>query len=101
MKKFIGLILLALLTICAVDNVAEAQCAMCRATVENNISAGTNRIGSGLNTGILYLMSIPYVAFVVIAYFWYKQSKAQQAKRIQLAAQLRNAGIPYSGTTPL
>ncbi|WP_448518279.1 hypothetical protein [Rhodoflexus sp.] len=93
MKKFLGFALLFLLVFMLTTKIAEAQCAMCRATVENNISTGANRIGSGLNTGILYLMSIPYVLFLGIAYFWYRHSKEQRIKKIALAERLRQAGV--------
>ncbi len=96
MKKVIGITLLLIAAMWLLPDVAEAQCAMCRATVENNISTGANKIGSGLNTGILYLMSIPYLIFVVIAYLWYKQSKVQQAKKMLLAEQMRNIGVRLS-----
>ena len=52
-----------------------AQCAMCRSTLENNYSNGDPGIAAGINTGILYLLSMPYLAVIVIAYFWYKSSK--------------------------
>jgi hypothetical protein len=60
-----------------------AQCAMCRATLENNLSNGKMGIATGINTGILYLFFAPYLAIGVIAFFWYKTSKknAQQLKR--------------------
>lgn len=60
-----------------------AQCAMCRATLENNLSNGKMGIAAGINTGILYLFFAPYLAIGVIAFFWYKTSKknAQQLKR--------------------
>lgn len=45
----------------AVAQQANAQCAMCKATVESNIKENGNFLGKGLNTGILYLMSIPYI----------------------------------------
>ena len=51
-----------------------AQCAMCKAVVESNLESGNN-IGSGLNDGILYLMSIPYLAILVFSIFWYLQNK--------------------------
>jgi len=60
------------------------QCAMCRATVENNVSHGDYGIASGLNFGILYLFVIPYLAVAVIAFLWYKNSKEQQKKLRQL-----------------
>jgi hypothetical protein len=55
-----------------------AQCAMCRATVESNISNGRGAVGIGLNTGILYMLSLPYIMFAIIGYFWYKQSRKNQ-----------------------
>ncbi len=52
-----------------------AQCAMCRSTLENNFSNGNPTIGAGINTGILYLLVMPYLAIFFIGYFWYKASK--------------------------
>ena len=52
-----------------------AQCAMCRATLENNVSNGNIGIAAGINTGILYLFFAPYLAVGVIAWFWYRSSK--------------------------
>ncbi|MEO8471125.1 MAG: hypothetical protein ABI477_02990 [Chryseolinea sp.] len=55
-----------------------AQCAMCRSTLENNFSAGNPGIGAGINTGILYLLAMPYLAVGTIGYLWYKSSKNAQ-----------------------
>ena len=55
-----------------------AQCAMCRSTLENNFSAGNPGIGAGINTGILYLLVMPYLAIMIIGYFWFKSSKDAQ-----------------------
>ena len=52
-----------------------AQCAMCRATLENNISNGDPGIAAGINVGIMYLFFAPYLAVGAIAFFWYKTSK--------------------------
>lgn len=57
-----------------------AQCAMCRATVENNLSNGDIGIGAGLNFGILYLFVMPYLAVAIVGYFWYRNSKANAKK---------------------
>lgn len=57
-----------------------AQCAMCRSTLENNYSNGNPGIAAGINTGILYLLSMPYLAVMVLGYFWYKSSKNAQKK---------------------
>ncbi|WP_198673038.1 hypothetical protein [Algoriphagus litoralis] len=57
-----------------------AQCAMCRASVENNVSNGDTSIGAGLNSGILYLFVMPYLLAAVIGYLWYRSSKKKKAK---------------------
>lgn len=59
---------------------ATAQCAMCRATVENNISEDAAGFASNLNLGILYLFIAPYLLVTVVAILWYKQSKANARK---------------------
>lgn len=48
-----------------------AQCAMCKTSVESDLASGGS-IGTGLNTGILYLMTIPYIILMVGAYFFFK-----------------------------
>jgi len=58
-----------------------AQCAMCRTTVANNISHGEIGIGAGLNFGILYLLVAPYLMVSLIAFFWYRRSKANSQKQ--------------------
>jgi hypothetical protein len=60
-----------------------AQCAMCRATLENNLSNGDVGIAAGINFGIMYLFFAPYVAVGTIAYFWYKTSKANARKELE------------------
>lgn len=61
-----------------------AQCAMCRATVENNLSNGDIGIGAGLNFGILYLLVIPYLAIATIGFLWYRNSRQNAAKYEQI-----------------
>ena len=75
---FSGVLVLLLLA-CLLD--AEAQCAMCRATVEKGNAEGTSKIGAGLNTGILYLMAIPYVVAGTIGFFWYRQHKLSKKQQ--------------------
>lgn len=72
MKKFI---LFSILSIITLGNNLFAQCAMCRASLENNLSNGDLEIGSTLNFGILYLFFTPYLALAVIGFFWYRNSK--------------------------
>lgn len=57
-----------------------AQCAMCRASVENNVANGDTSIGAGLNAGILYLFVMPYLMAMVIGFFWYRAAKKRKEK---------------------
>lgn len=59
---------------------AMGQCAMCRASVENNVSNGDASIGAGLNNGILYLVVMPYLMVGIIGFFWYRVSKKKKSK---------------------
>ncbi|HEY0031482.1 MAG TPA: hypothetical protein VGC65_12030 [Bacteroidia bacterium] len=49
-----------------------AQCAMCKTSVESDLNGGGS-IGRGLNTGILYLMAIPYILIIGGGYFFFKK----------------------------
>jgi hypothetical protein len=73
MKRFILIVVFA-----ATQLTCAAQCAMCRSTLENNVSQGVPGIAAGINTGILYLLSFPYLAAIIIGYFWYRSSKKAQ-----------------------
>ena len=48
----------------------EAQCAMCRAVLENEEGQGA---AEGINDGIVYLMIIPYVLIAGLGVFIYKK----------------------------
>jgi len=77
-------LLLLLFTFCVTGfQQLMAQCAMCRTTIENNVSAGETALGSGLNLGILYLFVTPYLIIGTIAYLWYKKSR-ENAKKVSL-----------------
>ncbi len=66
--------------------VSSAQCAMCRTQLENNVSNGDVGIAAGINTGILYLLSMPYLIVLVLGYFWYKTSRKNA--RTQLPSRI-------------
>lgn len=65
-----------------INTAVNAQCAMCRATLENNFSNGELGPAANINLGILYLLIFPYTLVAVVAYFWYKKSKEAQAARL-------------------
>lgn len=73
MKNLFLLLSLLFVIVCFESN---AQCAMCKATIESN----QDLVGraNGINMGILYLMCIPYIIGGVIAYFWYKNSRNEK-----------------------
>ncbi|AXT18934.1 hypothetical protein D7030_15145 [Flavobacteriaceae bacterium AU392] len=50
----------------------DAQCAMCRAVLESEEGLSTAK---GINNGIIYLMSIPYILIGGLAYFIYRKLK--------------------------
>ena len=80
MYKYIVILLMIGFVLIGID--ADAQCAMCRTTIESTISNGRSNIATGLNTGILYLLTAPYLAVAVIAFLWFRQSKKVQQERI-------------------
>lgn len=48
-----------------------AQCAMCKAVVEN----GNETMAEGVNDGITYLMVFPYLLVGLLFYFIYRHKK--------------------------
>ncbi|MES2763834.1 MAG: hypothetical protein V4677_16585 [Bacteroidota bacterium] len=68
MKKHTFILAIILLLV-LLPNITEAQCAMCKASVESS-QGQKNSVAGGLNTGILYLMAVPYV---LIAFIFRKQ----------------------------
>ena len=59
------------------NSVSFGQCAMCKAVVEANLEGGDTK-GAGLNDGILFLMSMPYIAVFLFALFFYLQKRKTQ-----------------------
>jgi hypothetical protein len=47
---------------------------MCKAVVEANLESGDTK-GAGLNDGILFLMSMPYIVVLLFGVFYYLQKK--------------------------
>lgn len=70
MKK--RLFICASLVLLLFPEVAEAQCAMCRAVLE---SEGNVEVAEGINNGIVYLMAIPYILVAALFYFVYRKMK--------------------------
>lgn len=75
MKRSRVLDFIVIVMLSCVTFAVDAQCAMCRTQLENNVSNGEPGIAAGINTGILYLLSMPYLIILALGYFWYKSSK--------------------------
>ncbi len=68
-----GIVLIIVLSFTNIST-AEAQCPMCRMTLESNMRSGGSQ-GSGMNAGIMYLLFTPYIMVGGIAYVWYRNRK--------------------------
>jgi hypothetical protein len=85
MKKRLVLFSVLLLVMVVLPQLADAQCAMCRATTNSNqLADDAFSVGNGLNNGIIYLMFTPYILAGIFFYAFYgKQIKAWFKARFQ------------------
>lgn len=77
-KGFILLLLLVTLWV-MVPSTAEAQCPMCKASVESNMANGQKK-GAGLNKGIIFLLAAPYLAAGSIAWVYYRNYRLRKKR---------------------
>ncbi|MFM2392654.1 MAG: hypothetical protein RLZZ546_631 [Bacteroidota bacterium] len=77
MKKSYKILIVFILFTLIDISFADAQCAMCRAASESNLNNG-GKAGLGLNSGILYLLSLPYILFCSLAFVWWRKRKAEE-----------------------
>ncbi len=72
----IKILIFTIIAFLAVNIAGYAQCAMCRATLETNVSNGSETVlAAQLNIGILYLFASPYLIIATVGFFWYKNSR--------------------------
>lgn len=45
---------------------AEAQCAMCKQSAASTLDNDPNSVAKGLNSGILYLLALPYILVAIV-----------------------------------
>jgi hypothetical protein len=62
---------------------------MCRGTVESTVSNGRSVVASQLNIGIIYLLAAPYLLVTAVAYIWYRNSKREHGKRLEIAGRIK------------
>lgn len=79
MKRFSKIIVFLLsltILIALVDISASAQCVLCRSSVESNRADNKlSKFGNGLNKGILFLMTVPYVLVGTVGFLWYRSNR--------------------------
>ena len=74
MKKII-LILFFFLATVSFTQYANAQCSLCTKTAQQL----GEKPAQGLNSGILYLMFMPFIIVGIIGYRWWKNNKEFEA----------------------
>ena len=79
MKRFSKIIIFLFslsILIAFTDIPASAQCVMCRSSVESNRADDKlSKFGNGLNKGILFLMTVPYVLIGTVGFLWYRSNR--------------------------
>lgn len=83
MKNFFFLVFILMVVLLTVspDPGAFAQCSMCRAVAES--AQDENNIAAGLNTGILYLLAIPYLLIGGLAVFFFRKPISEKLKSLK------------------
>lgn len=70
MSKSLKYLLFITILIFAFQVEMHSQCAMCKQAAESSMKTNPNSMARNLNTGILYLMAVPYL---MIAFIFRKQ----------------------------
>ena len=85
--KFKGFVLLVLfMLVCFLPFEAAAQCAMCKGAAEANLKQGGGD-PVGLNQGILYMLSVPYLLVGCIGYWWWRNRKQEREQATELSEE--------------
>lgn len=70
--------ILMLMMVLLLPQMADAQCAMCKAVAETSQQGGSS-VADGLNGGIVYLMAFPYLILGAVGYAFYRMKKQQRS----------------------
>ena len=71
--KVVNRIIVSILMTLCIQGTSWAQCAMCRATAESASDHVDQGIGASLNSGIVYLMVLPYILFATVALVFFRK----------------------------
>lgn len=81
MKKIAFVFLFMVLLVASNMPSASAQCAMCTVSAEQSVKNG-NTQGKGLNTGIIYLLAIPYLLITGMGILWYVKFRKKNTDQV-------------------
>lgn len=79
--RFRGMMILMIGVWLMLSMPAYSQCSMCRAVAESGAKDETRKVAHGLNTGILYLLGMPYILGGIAIYLWRKNRKKQREEQ--------------------
>ena len=71
MKKWVPLVLLFFIFLGGYVQKSNAQCSICAKTVQQM----GDKPARGFNSGIIYLMLVPYAVIGVVGYKWWKGNR--------------------------
>jgi hypothetical protein len=86
MKKVLTTLLPLLLLLVLRAQPSQAQCTMCKTSVEAARTEKDSYDFSGLNKGILYIMIAPYVMGGLVGFFWYRNVRRNRQRQQASAA---------------
>jgi hypothetical protein len=93
--KYCTLLTLAFAINFTVVTEVNAQCPMCKMSAEQNLKDG-GTAGKGLNAGILYMLSTPYLLVAGIGYYWYRNRKKEEDEPRGVIATCGNTSLCLS-----
>ena len=64
------------------QNTVSAQCPMCRMSLESNLKNGGSA-GKGMNLGIFFLLSMPYLLVGGLTYAWWRNRKVKEDDELE------------------
>lgn len=79
MKKVLSIFLF--FSLIAIQPEANAQCAMCTANAEMGVKNGNTQT-KGLNTGVLYLLAIPFLLAGGVGVLWYTNFRKKNTPNV-------------------
>jgi len=75
-----------LLAVCFLPLESLAQCAMCKGAAEANLRQGGGD-PVGLNNGILYMFSLPYLLVGGIGYWWWRNRRQEREQVVDMSEE--------------